>query len=62
MRVAPDLLETEFVCIARPVERSTAPDGGPLRYRVLHRAKLWKKGERPKLDVHVLEGAPDLSL
>jgi alkaline phosphatase D len=62
VRVAPDLLETEFVCIARPVERSTAPDGGPLRYRVLHRAKLWKKGERPKLDVHVLEGAPDLSL
>ena len=62
VRVAPDLLETEFVCIARPVERSTAPDGGPLRYRVRHRAPLWKAGDRPKLDVRVLEGAPDLSL
>ena len=31
VRVTPDALETEFVCIPRPIERSTAPDGGPLR-------------------------------
>ena len=62
VRVTPDALETEFVCIPRPIERSTAPDGGPLRYRVLHRARLWKKGERPRLEQRVLEGAPVLSI
>jgi alkaline phosphatase D len=62
VRVTPDVLESEFVCIQRPVERATTPDGGPLRYRVLHRAKLWKRGERPSLEQQVLEGAPDLSV
>ncbi len=62
VRVSPDVLETEFVCIARPVTRSSSPDGGPLRYRVVHRARLWKPGERPTLEQQVLEGAPDLSL
>ncbi len=28
---AADALEVEFVCIPRPLERSTTPDGGPLR-------------------------------
>jgi alkaline phosphatase D len=62
VRATPDALETEFVCIPRPVERSTAPDGGPLRYRVSHRARLWKRGERPSLEQRVLEGAPVLSI
>jgi alkaline phosphatase D len=42
-------LETEFVCIPVPLERSEAMDAGPLRYRVQHRVKRWKKGERPEL-------------
>jgi alkaline phosphatase D len=57
----PDMLESEFVCIERPIARSTTPDGGPLRYRVLHRARLWKGGEHPTLEQQV-EGAPDLSM
>ena len=62
VRVAPNTLETEFVCVERPIARSTAPDGGPLRYRVLHRARLWKKGEAPSLEQQVLEGTPTLSV
>ncbi len=55
-------LETEFVCIPRPIERSATPDGGPLAYRVTHRAPLWKAGERPRLEQRVLEGDPKLSI
>ena len=62
VRVAPDTLETEFVCVERPIARSTSPDGGPLRYRVLHRARLWKHGEPPSLEQQILEGAPTLSV
>ena len=38
-------MRTEFVCIPRPITRSERPDGGPLRYRVVHSAKLWEAGE-----------------
>jgi alkaline phosphatase D len=62
VRVTHDTLETEFVCIPRPIERSSSPDGGPLLYRVTHRVRLWKKGERPELEQRVLEGAPALSI
>jgi alkaline phosphatase D len=62
VRVTSDVLETEFVCIPRPVERSETADGGPLLYRVTHRAKLWKRGERPTLEQRVTEGDPQLSL
>ena len=55
-------MRTEFVCIPRPITRSSEPDGGPLRYRVAHVAKLWKPGERPHLDVQVLEGSVALSI
>jgi alkaline phosphatase D len=54
--------ECEFVCIERPLERSDRSDGGPLVYRVVHRAPLWKAGDRPKLEQRVLEGNPILSL
>ena len=57
-----DALEVEFVCIPRPLERSTTPDGGPLAYRVVHRAKLWKGGETPQLERSLLEGKPPLSI
>src|SRR5262249_20178862 len=49
-RAAADRFEVEFVCIPRPVERSAGDDGGPLRYRVVHRAPLWKPGQAPKLE------------
>ena len=62
VRVTPDILETEFVCVQRPIARSTSQDGGPLEYRVLHRARLWKHGELPNLEQRVLEGAPKLSV
>jgi alkaline phosphatase D len=57
-----DTFETEFVCIPRPLERSEREDGGPLRYRVVHRARLWKKGEAPKLETHIIEGDPRFSI
>jgi len=62
LRATKDVIESDFVCIPRPVERSDRPDGGPLRYKVRHRAKLWKKGERPKLEKQVLEGDVGLSV
>jgi alkaline phosphatase D len=62
VRVMSDAVETEFVCIPRPLERSASPDGGPLLYRVLHKASLWRAGERPRLEQRVLEGNPELSI
>ncbi len=62
VRVTSDTFESEFVCIPRPTERNDRPDGGPLLYRVVHRARLWSKGERPQLLQSVLEGSPELSL
>lgn len=55
-------IDTEFVCIARPITRATTPDGGPLRYRVSHRAQMWTPGTPPKLEQRVLEGDPKLSI
>ena len=61
VRLTGDEIRTEFVCIPRPIARSEAPDGGPLRYRVEHVAKLWQAGERPVLRQRVLEGDIGLS-
>ncbi len=55
-------MRTEFVCVPRPITRSEAPDGGPIRYRVLHTAALWKSGERPQLKTSVLEGDAGLAI
>jgi alkaline phosphatase D len=60
-RVAGDAVECEFVCMPRPLERSERADGGPLRYRVVHRAPLWPRGGRPRLDQRIVEGDPGLS-
>jgi alkaline phosphatase D len=57
-----DRMVTEFVCIPRPIERSTSPDGGPLRYRVRHEVSLWKAGERPQMRQTVVEGDVGLSV
>ena len=62
VRLAGDEMRTEFVCIPRPVTRSDQPDGGPLRYRVVHTAALWRAGETPKLVQQVLEGDTGLSI
>ncbi len=58
----PDYIDTEFVCIPRPITRSATPDGGPVRYRVSHRAERWNKGQRPTLKQTVLQGDPKLSI
>jgi alkaline phosphatase D len=56
VRLTGDEMRTEFVCIPRPIERSAGSDGGPLRYRLAHVAKLWRAGERPRLMRQVIEG------
>ena len=62
VRITRDAIDTEFVCIQRPLERSSREDGGPLIYRIAHRAALWSKGERPKLEERLIEGNPTLSI
>ena len=62
VRASADAFETEFVCIQRPVESNNAADGGTLVYRIRHRAALWKKGEAPQLEQHIVEGNPKLSI
>ena len=62
VRLSADEMRTEFVCIPRPIARSDRPDGGPIRYRVLHTAALWKSGQRPQLKTSVLEGDVGLSI
>jgi len=62
VRLDGEQMRTEFVCIPRPITRSASPDGGPLRYRVVHSAKLWDAGEPPKLTQQVLEGDVGLSI
>ncbi|MEZ5996772.1 MAG: alkaline phosphatase D family protein [Hyphomonadaceae bacterium] len=61
VRASPDELETEFVCIPPPLERAETEDGGPLRYRVIHRVARWAPGERPQMRREVVEGDVELS-
>jgi alkaline phosphatase D len=37
-------------------------NGGPLLYRSRHRARLWRKGEEPKLETQIVEGDPKFSI
>ena len=62
VRAAADALETVFVCIPRPLERSNREDGGPLNYRIKLRASLWQKGTAPQLKMQVVEGDPKFSV
>jgi len=62
VRASADELEVEFVCIPPPVERSGREDGGPLRYRMIHRVARWKPGDRPQMRPEVVEGDPGLSM
>jgi alkaline phosphatase D len=62
VRAGTDAIECEFVCIARPMERNDAADGGPLRYRTIHRAPLWRAQDTPKLESRVVSGEAGLGL
>jgi alkaline phosphatase D len=62
VRLTADEMRTEFVCIPRPIARSETPDGGPIRYRVVHTAALWPSGQRPQLKTSVVEGDVGLSM
>jgi alkaline phosphatase D len=57
-----EYIETEFVCIPRPIERSDRPDGGALSYRVKCRTPRWQSGEAPKLQTQIVEGNPKFSV
>lgn len=62
VRASSEELACEFVAIPRPLERPSRDDGGPVRYRVVHRAKLWAAGERPQLKQDIVEGNPYMSI
>jgi len=62
VRATSEKIETEFVCISRPLERSDRADGGSLLYRVRYGAGLWRNGAAPKLEGQVVEGDPKYSL
>ena len=62
VRVDANMMTTDFVCIPRPIERSTGVDGGPLRYRVRHEVPLWQPGERPQMRQTILEGDAGLAV
>jgi alkaline phosphatase D len=62
VRLSANEMRTEFVCIPRPIARSERPDGGDIRYRVVHTAALWKSGARPQLKTTVLEGDIGLAM
>jgi alkaline phosphatase D len=62
VHAAADRLQTEFICLPRPVVRQDQPDGGPILYRVQHAARLWRKHERPNLEQKVIEGNPAFSI
>jgi alkaline phosphatase D len=62
VRASSTSFETEFVCIPRPLERSSSSDGGPLRYRVRCRTELWKAGEPPHIKASLQEGDARFSM
>jgi alkaline phosphatase D len=62
VRLSAEEMRTEFVCIPRPLERIESADGGPVKYRLVHSAPLWRAGERPRLTQRVIEGDPGLGI
>lgn len=62
VRVSSGRLDTDFVCIPRPLDRAATADGGPLRYRVRHSVDLWAAGEKPRLEQQFIEGEAPLSV
>ena len=62
VRASKEALETEFVGIPRPLERSEGADGGPMLYRVRFRTPSWTKGELPRMTAKTMEGNPRFSI
>jgi alkaline phosphatase D len=62
VRVSSERMETDFVCIPRPLEPVATPDGGPLRYKVRHSVDMWRPGEPPRLTQQFIEGEAPLSI
>jgi alkaline phosphatase D len=62
VRATSEALETEFVCIPRPVERSKGQDGGELKYRAKFRAWLWSRDQVPRLEMQIVDGDPRFSV
>jgi alkaline phosphatase D len=56
VRADRNTVEVEFVCIARPLERTSAVDGGPVIYRLTHLVEQWLPDSRPKLRRTKVEG------
>lgn len=55
-------VETDFVCIPRPIVRAQTADGGPLRYRVRHAVAKWNPGARPVMTQEIIEGDVGLAI
>lgn len=55
-------IETEFVCIPRPIIGSQSADGGPLRYRVCHTVPRWTVGAKPVMAQEMVEGDVGLAI
>ena len=62
VRATESEIQTEFVCIPRPVHRDERPDGGPILYRVRHQATLWRAGEKPEVVTTFVEGEAPFSI
>lgn len=59
VRATSDTLECEFGAIPTPLTPDPNP---PVRYRIVHRTRLWKAGEALRLEQQIREGDPDLCL
>ncbi len=46
VRAGKTLSKPSSSCIGRPIAPAADPEGGPLRYRVVHRVSAWAAGER----------------
>ena len=62
LTAGPTAVETEFVCIPRPIRRSETPDGGPIRYRVQHTTPMWTACKRTKIVQTIIEGDVGLAV
>jgi alkaline phosphatase D len=62
VRATNERIETEFVCIPRPLERNNKEDGGPINYRVGFRTTVWEKRTSPKIKMMLIEGDPKFSI
>lgn len=56
VRASSEKLETVFVCIPPPIERSATDDGGPVLYRVRFRTNIWQSDQAPVMEQEVIEG------